>query len=173
MPDEITQERPEEKSQNDKQKNLSRNSFMKGSIAAIGGVMTAAYTIPALGFIAGPSLQQAEEEWIRLGSASKVEPGEPVLFKATLELKTGWITDTIEYQVYIRTEDGQNFEAISNICTHLGCRVRWIKNEEVFFCPCHNAEFDRDGEVIDGPPPRPLDRYEVKVEDDQIYIKGG
>ena len=73
---------------------------------------------------------------------------------------------------YIITDQGRDFIAFSNICTHLGCRVRWINDQEQFFCPCHNAVFDQNGEVESGPPPRALDRFEVKVEDGQVYIKG-
>jgi Rieske Fe-S protein len=61
---------------------------------------------------------------------------------------------------------------MSNICTHLGCRVRWIADQESFFCPCHNGVFDAQGSVVSGPPPRPLDRYEVKVEGDQLFVRG-
>ena len=78
-----------------------------------------------------------------------------------------------EVSAYILTEDGRNFVAMSNICSHLGCRVRWISDQGQFFCPCHNAVFSKQGDVVTGPPPRPLDQYEVKVEDGQLHILGG
>jgi Rieske Fe-S protein len=70
------------------------------------------------------------------------------------------------------TENGQGFIVMSNICTHLGCKVRWIPDQEGFFCPCHNGVFAKDGSVVSGPPPRPLDQYEVKIEDGILYVKG-
>jgi Rieske Fe-S protein len=142
-----------------------------GAIAALIGLGMA---IPAIAYIMGPALKRSdEEEWIRLGSASKVELGTPTLFKAKIERQTGWITDTREISIYVLTDDGRNYLAMSNVCTHLGCRVRWIVDDELFFCPCHNAVFGKDGAVVTGPPPRPLDQYEVKVEDDQLYVLGG
>jgi len=51
--------------------------------------------------------------------------------------------------------------------------VRWIPEQEEFFCPCHNAVFAKDGSVVDGPPPRPLDQFEYKVEDGAIFVKRG
>jgi len=54
--------------------------------------------------------------------------------------------------------------ALSSICTHLGCIVHWDKTTQHFACPCHGGVYDRTGNVISGPPPRPLDHYEVKVE---------
>jgi Rieske Fe-S protein len=141
---------------------------------AIAAFISASMAVPAIAYIVGPALQRnKEEEWIRLGSASKVEVGTPTLFKVQLERQSGWIVDTREISVYVLTEDGRNYIAMSNICTHLGCRVRWIGDEEEFFCPCHNAVFDKNGEVVTGPPPRALDRFEVKVEDDQLYVLGG
>lgn len=62
---------------------------------------------------------------------------------------------------------------MSNVCTHLGCHVRWIADKNKFFCPCHNGVFDKYGNVVSGPPPRPLDRYEVKARDAQLYILEG
>ncbi len=158
----------------DRFKNLNRRDFMGIATGAIAAFISASMAVPAIAYIVGPALQRKkEEEWIRLGSASKVELGTPTLFKVRLERQTGWIVDTREISVYVLTEDGRNYIAMSNICTHLGCRVRWIGDEKNFFCPCHNAVFDKEGEVVTGPPPRALDRFEVKVEDDQLYVLGG
>jgi Rieske Fe-S protein len=51
--------------------------------------------------------------------------------------------------------------------------VRWIADRKQFLSPCHNGVFDIHGNVVSGPPPRPLDRYEVKVENDQLFLLGG
>lgn len=153
---------------------LSRRDFMATVTMAIGGLISAGMGIPAIAYIIGPALQRrSEQNWILLGSAAKVELGTPTLFKVTIERQTGWILDQQELSIYVLTDNGRDYIAMSNICTHLGCRVRWIGDQEQFFCPCHNATFDKGGEVVDGPPPRPLDRYEVKVEEDQLYILGG
>ena len=152
---------------------LSRRDFMKTATGAIAGLITATLAIPAVAYIVGPALKESgAEEWIPLGSTSKVEIGTPTLFKAKVERQTGWIVNVTELSIYVLTDDGRTYVAMSNSCTHLGCRVRWIADQEQFFCPCHNAAFDKDGEVASGPPPRPLDRYEVKVEDDQLFVKG-
>jgi Rieske Fe-S protein len=141
---------------------------------AIGALIGVGLGIPAIAYLIGPALRRSEEQiWIRLGSASKVELGIPTLFKARIERKTGWIVTEQELSVYVRTDNGRDFVAMSSICTHLGCRVRWISDQEQFFCPCHTAAFDQEGNVVTGPPPRPLDRYEVKEEDGQLYVLGG
>ncbi len=157
-----------------KPRRFSRREFMATITAAIGGLISAGLAIPAVSYIVGPALRRDEADaWIRLGSASKVEIGTPTLFKTTIQTQTGWIVNETQLSVYILTQDGRDFVALSNVCTHLGCRVRWIAENREFICPCHTAAFDATGAVLTGPPPRPLDRYEVKVEDDQIFILGG
>ena len=153
---------------------VSRRDFMNTAIWAIGGFISAAFAIPAIVYVVAPALQKNQlEEWVRLGSTDKVELGTPTLFKANIERQTGWIVNEEEISVYVLTENGRDYVAMSNICTHLGCRVRWISDQSQFFCPCHNAIFDEEGQVVSGPPPRPLDRYETKVENNQIFIKVG
>ncbi len=69
----------------------------------------------------------------------------------------------------MQTEEG--FTAYSRICTNLGCLVSWDNANDQFRCPCHNGVFDRNGKNISGPPPRPLDQYEVVKRGKSIYIK--
>lgn len=150
---------------------LSRRNFLAIATGAIGAVIGAVMAIPAVAYVVGPALQRrTEENWVRLGSTAKVELGTPTLFKTIVESQTGWIVTEEEISVYVLTENGREFLALSNICTHLGCRVRWISEQGQYFCPCHNAAFDELGFVVAGPPPEPLERYETKVEDDQLYV---
>ena len=154
-------------------KQFGRRNFMKAAIAGIGGLIGAALGLPAIPYIMGPALQKESDNWLQLGSVSKVELNIPTLFKKTTETQTGWINTEEEISVYVLTSNGQDYVVMSNVCTHLGCRVRWIPEKDSFFCPCHNGVFSKDGTVVAGPPPRPLDRFESKVEDGVIFIKRG
>ena len=154
-------------------KQLGRRNFMKVAIAAIGGVIGTAIGLPAIPYIMGPALEKESDDWIQLGSVGKVELNIPTLFKKTLETQTGWINTEEEISVYVLTSNGQDYVVMSNVCRHLACRVRWIPEKDSFFCPCHNGVFAKDGTVVAGPPPRPLDRFESKVEDGVIFIKRG
>ncbi len=69
----------------------------------------------------------------------------------------------------IRTVQG--FKAFSAICTHLGCLVDWDEKKQEIICPCHAGLFDKEGQVVSGPPSRPLPSYAVNVIDGKIYIK--
>jgi menaquinol-cytochrome c reductase iron-sulfur subunit len=153
---------------------LSRRNFMQIAIWGMGGIIGLGYTVAAVSYVIKPSLKtQQTQTWIRLGPTSKVELGVPTLFTASVETQTGWISSTQEISTYILSTDGRTYIAMSNICTHLGCHVRWITEQDHFLCPCHNGVFDSTGKVVSGPPPRPLDRYDVKVENDQLYILVG
>ena len=153
---------------------VGRRGFLGFVTWAIGGLISLGFGIPALAYLFGPALRsQQEETWLPLGATSKVPLNTPTLFKATVKRQAGWIVSEEQIAAFVLTEDGREFIAMSNICTHLGCRVRWIADKEQFLSPCHNGIFDKLGNVVSGPPPRPLDRYPVKVENGQILILGG
>lgn len=151
----------------------ARRDFMKTVIFGVGGLIGAVIGLPAIAYVVGPALKQGTDAWIRLGAIGKVEQDTPTLFKATVETQTGWINTQEEVSAYVLTENGQDFVVLSNVCTHLGCRVRWIAEDGQFHCPCHNGVFAKDGSVVSGPPPRPLDRFENKVDNGILYIKRG
>lgn len=71
----------------------------------------------------------------------------------------------------VHAADG--FHALSAVCTHLGCIVYWDEQRSAIACPCHAALFNINGGVISGPPPAPLQAYQVQVKDDQILVQGG
>jgi Rieske Fe-S protein len=69
----------------------------------------------------------------------------------------------------VRLSDG-SLVAYSSVCTHLACAVLWIRERRELECPCHDGLFDvRTGEVLAGPPPRPLPRIELQERPDGIY----
>jgi cytochrome b6-f complex iron-sulfur subunit len=61
--------------------------------------------------------------------------------------------------------------ALRTVCTHLGCTPNWLEGEQKFKCPCHGSGFYKDGINFEGPAPRPLERYAIRIGDDgQIEI---
>jgi len=151
----------------------TRRGFLGWAIGAIGAAIAAVMSIPAVAYVVSPALKKKETEWIPLGSIRKVEIGIPTLFKAKIVRKQGWEETVSNETMYALTEDGENFVVLSNVCTHLGCRVHWDSGKNGFFCPCHGAVFDKHGNVVSGPPPRPLDSFETKVETGKLFILGG
>lgn len=70
----------------------------------------------------------------------------------------------------VRTRTG--FAGLSLNCTHKGCNVEWDPDRKVVVCPCHGGTYDLQGNVLDGPPPRPLKRYKISVLGEKVYIEG-
>ncbi len=71
----------------------------------------------------------------------------------------------------VRTEDG--LLALWQKCTHLGCAVPWVEEEQQFHCPCHGSLFNRVGEVIGGPAPRPLDTFPITIRKGEVWVDTG
>lgn len=75
---------------------------------------------------------------------------------------------------YLVDLPGEDIIALSEKCTHLGCRVPYCESSGMFECPCHGSVFNRAGELMTGPSPRGLDRYPVEEgEDGVLYIDTG
>ncbi len=150
---------------------ISRRKFLSRATVAIGGVITAGLGVPAVAYFVSPAREsEAASTWLPLGPSSKVEVGQPTLFKTSIDRTTGWVTQSEEVSFYVETENGRDYTALSNVCTHLGCRVRWVEDQEEFFCPCHGAVFSKTGEVLEGPPPKPLDTFEVRETDGKLEV---
>ncbi len=64
----------------------------------------------------------------------------------------------------------QGLTAFSPVCTHLGCFVNWDANKKAFLCPCHGGKFDINGQVTGGPPPAPLMKLPLKIEQGKVYV---
>ncbi|MBI4382717.1 MAG: ubiquinol-cytochrome c reductase iron-sulfur subunit [Nitrospinae bacterium] len=62
------------------------------------------------------------------------------------------------------------FVAFSPICTHLGCLVKWVRDENILLCPCHAGKFDLTGKVIAGPPPEPLHPVKFEIQNETIVL---
>ncbi len=82
----------------------------------------------------------------------------------------GSVTAFPEGPFYLaRLADG-GFLALNRTCTHLGCTVPWIEEDQQFACPCHASVFDITGEVLSPPADRALDMYAVRIENGIVKV---
>jgi len=72
--------------------------------------------------------------------------------------------------ILIRTAAG-DYRAFTAVCTHLGCTVQYRASDRLIWCACHNGHYDLDGRNVSGPPPRPLEPFQVHVIGDQIVVE--
>lgn len=73
--------------------------------------------------------------------------------------------------VLLIAEGPVRWRALSAICTHLGCIVKWDERSGTIQCPCHAASFAPDGRVLSGPPSKPLPEYVVVRAGDELKVK--
>jgi len=74
-----------------------------------------------------------------------------------------------QYGVWVvngEVQGDQQIYALKTVCTHLGCTPSWLEAEQKFKCPCHGSGFYKDGVNFEGPAPRPLERYAIRMADD-------
>ena len=152
---------------------LSRRGFVAGVVGILGGIIAAVVGLPAIGYLLSPGLKSsgsAKEEWVPLGPIEDLVVGEPRLYSFTRTAQVGWERTANSYGVYVLRNPNDTFEVFSNVCTHLSCRVSFEEDLDEYVCPCHDGHFGKDGSIISGPQPRPLDRFEHKVEDGTLMI---
>ena len=161
---------------------VTRRGLMTGGALAAGGIASAAFGLPALGFALGPIFNNDEvnDEWQDMGSETDFNEQTYVAKVATLVTNVG---ESGKTTVYIRKATPEDrspsdepgkpimpYVAISTRCAHLGCPVRYVQASEKFICPCHGGVYGKDGSVDGGPPVRPLDRFYTKAENGRVFV---
>ncbi|UCD24104.1 MAG: Rieske (2Fe-2S) protein [Gemmatimonadota bacterium] len=104
--------------------------------------------------------------WLFVIETNRMRVGESIRYR-------GPSGETINITRQARTGDADDFIALSSVCPHLGCQVRWEAQNNRFYCPCHNGVFDPSGVATSGPPGdagQSLSRYDLKVENGLLSI---
>lgn len=150
---------------------ISRRRFFEKLSITLIGLCAAIVGVPVVGFIFAPFFRKPPEKWATLGKVSDFQIGKTVAVTVIDPSSLPWAGVTAKSAVWLRRESEDSFIAFSVNCTHLGCPVRWLEGAELFMCPCHGGVYYADGNVAAGPPPRPLFRYDLRVENGELKIK--
>ncbi len=131
--------------------------------AVLGGVaMGLRYVLP-------PSKKALAE--LLMCRADELAPGESKIFDNVLGNRICLLRESDVPPPGETVETYRPFKAFSLRCSHLGCFAHWEGGLRKFVCPCHNAVFNENGEVVAGPPPVGLTRIAVEVRDGLVYMK--
>lgn len=150
---------------------ISRREFVTLTAAAVGGLITAIVGLPAIAYLLDPAFRTATANaWIPLGKLDSFPVGTPTLATFTRSKTNGWEKATNSYGVFVLRKSENEVVVYSNVCTHLSCHVNWNADQKLFICPCHDGRFNIDGQVVKEPPPKPLNRYETKIENGTLSI---
>lgn len=113
---------------------------------------------PISRYLVPPEIPEAAPQSVVAGKTAEIPPnsGKIVAFGTTPV-------------IVLRTTGGE-LRAFAATCTHLSCTVQYRPDIERIWCACHNGHYDLTGRNIEGPPPRPLDRFDVAVNGDEVVI---
>ncbi len=101
----------------------------------------------------------------------RAEPPATVRVPKT-SLEAGRASGSVRGIPFVLTAAPSGATALSLICTHARCIVKWSEPDRRFICPCHRGAFDADGRVVSGPPPAPLRRLDVRDAGDAWEVTG-
>jgi menaquinol-cytochrome c reductase iron-sulfur subunit len=149
---------------------LSRRRFLEKLSIALGSFCAAVVGLPLIGFVIAPLFRKEPGQWVTLGKVGDFQIGNTASVTVLDPSPLPWAGITAKNAVWLRRESDTSFIAFSANCTHLGCPVRWVEGAELFLCPCHGGAYYKDGNVAAGPPPRPLFRYDVRIENGDVKI---
>jgi succinate dehydrogenase / fumarate reductase iron-sulfur subunit len=150
-----------------------RRAFLRTLGVSLAGAGTvAALGIVGAGAIVGPALPKPVKQWVPVAALDSIPIGGVTTVLVRFARRSGLYTEQVSTPVLVsRTANG--IVCFDSSCPHLGCTVRWDAQSERFRCACHGGNFDRDGSVLAGPPPRPLGRYPFQVQSGQLLVEVG
>ncbi len=171
----------------------SRRRFIAGSLALMGAVI-AALAYPIARYLLHPLTKAMPRLWTPLKLHGKLKVDTPIFIPYDVHRVEGYLEETIRKGVWLikpsRKLAAQIASRKVNIvfpdagwanavdgpvaftpkCPHLGCNVRWVSEDKLFECACHNSRYSLDGRVIAGPAPRGMDTLPVRIDHGKIEI---
>ena len=131
------------------------------------GLTSAALFIGAAGFAGKAAIDARQIETftpLKIDGANGLAPGTALNFRYPSEKDSA---------ILVRSLDG-SYHAFGQKCTHLSCPVYFDRSNQRLECPCHEGAFDaRTGDVLHGPPPRPLDAIQLDVRNNgEVWATG-
>lgn len=157
----------------------TRRRFLKWATAVSSLAAAALAGVPVVRAFVSPAFRKpVKMRWIKLGEADLFDLGTPTKVDFAETIEDAWVEEQALRSVWVYSDDGEAFTVYNGRCTHLGCAYRFDKapdpqyhsQADVFHCPCHHGVFNiKTGAVLAGPPPRPLDTLDTKIEDGMLY----
>lgn len=148
-----------------------RRRFLTMLSMGLGTVGAALAGIPVLGFMLSPLLRKTPEVWQTVGTVDTYQVGQTVEVSFEDASPLPWAGVAAKTAAWLRRNSETEFIAFSVNCTHLGCPVSWLQGAELFMCPCHGGVYNAQGQQVAGPPPQPLKRYPVRINNGQVEIR--
>jgi len=137
---------------------VSRRSFLDLFLGGGIATLAAAAVYPVLRFITPPKLPEAIQSSVVAAKVGELKPNSGKIFRFGKEPGILVLTVSGKYRAFAAT------------CTHLDCTVQYRPDLKEIWCACHNGHYDLNGKNVSGPPPAPLESYEVTVQGENIIV---
>lgn len=131
----------------------SRRRFLNWFLGTSSGALLASIFYPVLRFISPPEVPEASTNQVEAGATN-----DPELLENGYKI----IRFGVEPVILVRVADS-DFRAFAGTCTHLDCIVEFQKDNKRIWCNCHNGEYNLHGQQVAGPPPKPLEPFQVDL----------
>ncbi len=173
---------------------LSRRRFLRRSMLAVWGLSTTAAVAGAL-YMMYPNLAGQFGSALTVGLKSAFPAAKPSEYTldqkgvfyvqeaktyishlaagSPLLLSGSNLTDQLQSESFVKDSDGSYWVALYQRCVHLGCTVPFRNDCVSFKCPCHGSHYNTDGEYLDGPAPRSLDRFALSFSGTNVVVDTG
>ena len=173
---------------------LSRRRFLRRSMLAVWGLSATAAVGGAL-YMMYPNLAGQFGSDLNIGAKSAFPAAKPESYKlgqagvfylqnaktyishlaagTPLLLSGSNLTDQLTSESFVKDSDGSLWVALYQRCVHLGCTVPFRDDCVSFKCPCHGSHYNADGEYLDGPAPRSLDRFAMSFSSGNVIVSTG
>lgn len=154
------------------QQAMSRRQFLGAGFWMVTSIATLPVGAAGARFLAGNSFDSETNHWVEIGKLAALNPTQVNRVNYSVRATDAWREVEHTGTLYTFSEDdGATYTVLDATCTHLGCVVQWQSGDNQFSCPCHSGHFTREGDVIDGPPPKPLRRLPTKIENDTLWAQ--
>lgn len=139
-------------------RSTARRRFVQALLG--GGLIASAasFFYPLLKYLSPPPAVDLGSDVVVAGKVGDLKPNTSKIFR--FGSKPGLLIQ----------ESSGEYRAMSATCTHLSCTVQYRNDTHQVWCACHNGIYDMAGRNVSGPPPRPLEVYEVHVRGDEIVV---
>ena len=126
-----------------------------------GGLLASAasFIYPVLRYLVPPAATDRGGDTVIAGRVGELKPNAGKIFR--FGSRPGLL---------ILGADGE-YRAMSATCTHLSCTVQYRADIKQVWCACHNGMYDLAGRNVSGPPPRPLELFDVHVQGEEIVVR--
>ena len=173
---------------------LSRRRFLRRSMLAVFGLATTAAVAGALDMMYpnlagqfGADLTVGKKTDFPAAAPGKFQLGQAGVFYVQqaktyishmaagtqFSLNGVDLTDQLSSESFVKDSDGSYWVALYQRCVHLGCTVPFRNDCDSFKCPCHGSHYNVDGEYLDGPAPRSLDRFVMSFSGEDVVVSTG